>query len=66
MVVLVSTPSMEISSSVSHVTLFKTIWVLGSAMDCAATTTMSLGEHRAAWRWVSTCSTCARAAAFIL
>jgi hypothetical protein len=27
--------SMEISSSVSHVTLFKTIWVLGSAMDCA-------------------------------
>jgi hypothetical protein len=49
MVVLVSTPSMEISSSVSHVTLFKTIWVLGSAMDCATMPTMSLGEHRAAW-----------------
>jgi hypothetical protein len=48
MVVLVSTPSMEISS-VSHVTLFKTIWVLGSAMDCATMPTMSLGEHRAAW-----------------
>jgi hypothetical protein len=44
-VVLVRRPSTEMRSSVSQVTLFRTICVAGSAMDCAATIpTMSLGR----------------------